>query len=228
MSTVLWLSHGISSKSLSTTTRAQSLEKASTSLVDADIVVQGHSHELSVDNPRTVERLAKDYRKVHMQFQYLIQSGNFLLSRWYDPTGWGPYNEKKGLPARKPPGWAVAEISFPPGSREKQPIIQCSAIRFGIEAGEGGNRRLIDTLPATRSTVPRYPSVSLYSARLIRNPGRKVRRYYEEIGGASPIGRLTELQRAAFETALRNEGRNFRVYVGMRYWHPSPDRRSWK
>ncbi len=49
---------------------------------------------------------------------------------------------------------------------------------------------------------------------------RKVRRYYEEIGGGSPIGRLTEAQRAALEAALRGEGGNFRVYVGMRYWYP--------
>jgi len=49
---------------------------------------------------------------------------------------------------------------------------------------------------------------------------RKVKRYYEEIGGGSPIGRLTELQRAALEAALRETGGNFRVYVGMRYWHP--------
>lgn len=49
---------------------------------------------------------------------------------------------------------------------------------------------------------------------------RKVKRYYEEIGGGSPIGRLTELQRAALEAALRETGGNFRVYVGMRYWYP--------
>jgi ferrochelatase len=49
---------------------------------------------------------------------------------------------------------------------------------------------------------------------------RKVKRYYEEIGGGSPIGRLTELQRAALEDALRETGGNFRVYVAMRYWHP--------
>ncbi|MGE5189627.1 MAG: ferrochelatase [Gemmatimonadota bacterium] len=49
---------------------------------------------------------------------------------------------------------------------------------------------------------------------------RKVRRYYEEIGGGSPIGRLTEAQRAALEAALRASGGNFRVYMGMRYWHP--------
>lgn len=50
---------------------------------------------------------------------------------------------------------------------------------------------------------------------------RKVRTYYEEIGGASPIAALTEAQRAGLEEALRGGGRRFRVYVGMRYWHPS-------
>jgi len=50
---------------------------------------------------------------------------------------------------------------------------------------------------------------------------RTVRRYYEEIGGGSPIGALTERQRAALEAALCASGRPFRVYVAMRYWHPS-------
>ncbi len=49
---------------------------------------------------------------------------------------------------------------------------------------------------------------------------RKVKRYYEEIGGGSPIGPLTELQRAALEAVLRESGGNFRVYVAMRYWYP--------
>lgn len=49
---------------------------------------------------------------------------------------------------------------------------------------------------------------------------RKVRRYYEEIGGGSPIARHTEAQRAALEAALAETGGNYRVYVGMRYWHP--------
>lgn len=49
---------------------------------------------------------------------------------------------------------------------------------------------------------------------------RKVRTYYEEIGGGSPIAALTERQRAALEEALPGTGRRFRVYVGMRYWHP--------
>lgn len=49
---------------------------------------------------------------------------------------------------------------------------------------------------------------------------RKVRRYYEEIGGGSPIGAITERQRFALEEALRATGGRFKVYTGMRYWHP--------
>jgi ferrochelatase len=49
---------------------------------------------------------------------------------------------------------------------------------------------------------------------------RHVRKYYEEIGGGSPIAKLTDRQRAALEGALEETGGNFRVYVGMRYWHP--------
>jgi ferrochelatase len=49
---------------------------------------------------------------------------------------------------------------------------------------------------------------------------RKVQKYYEEIGGGSPINLLTGKQRDALEEALRETGGNFRVYVGMRYWHP--------
>ena len=49
---------------------------------------------------------------------------------------------------------------------------------------------------------------------------RHVRKYYEEIGGGSPIAEWTDRQRASLEKALCETGENFRVYVGMRYWHP--------
>ena len=49
---------------------------------------------------------------------------------------------------------------------------------------------------------------------------RKVRRYYEEIGGGSPIAAITERQRIALEEALRATGGRFKVYTGMRYWFP--------
>jgi len=49
---------------------------------------------------------------------------------------------------------------------------------------------------------------------------RKVRRYYGEIGGGSPIAAITERQRFALEEALRAAGGRFKVYTGMRYWYP--------
>jgi len=49
---------------------------------------------------------------------------------------------------------------------------------------------------------------------------RKVRRYYEEIGGGSPIAAITERQRFALEEELRATGGCFKVYTGMRYWFP--------
>ena len=48
---------------------------------------------------------------------------------------------------------------------------------------------------------------------------RKVQKHYAEIGGGSPIRRLTEQQAAALESELRKSV-NARVFVAMRYWHP--------
>jgi len=74
--------------------------------------------------------------------------------------------------------------------------------------------RALIRLPAAPLTQP------LFSWIVSGLRARKVRRYYEEIGGGSPLAPLTEGQRAALETALRAAGGDFRVYVGMRYWHP--------
>lgn len=75
------------------------------------------------------------------------------------------------------------------------------------------DRELI-RLPLAPLTQP------LFAWIVSRVRARKVRKYYEEIGGGSPISMLTEKQRMALEEALRETGGNFRVYVGMRYWHP--------
>jgi ferrochelatase len=45
----------------------------------------------------------------------------------------------------------------------------------------------------------------------------KSRAMYALIGGGSPLGRITREQAAALQDAL---GGDFKVYVGMRYWHP--------
>src|SRR5271155_4475221 len=48
---------------------------------------------------------------------------------------------------------------------------------------------------------------------------KSVGQHYAEIGGASPIRRLTEQQARALETALRPHI-SARTIVAMRYWHP--------
>ncbi|HEX9294069.1 MAG TPA: ferrochelatase, partial [Gemmatimonadales bacterium] len=45
----------------------------------------------------------------------------------------------------------------------------------------------------------------------------KIRARYARIGGRSPILELTRAQASGLGRAL---GRQFRVYVGMRHWHP--------
>jgi protoporphyrin/coproporphyrin ferrochelatase len=49
----------------------------------------------------------------------------------------------------------------------------------------------------------------------------EVRSRYAEIGGKSPLLDITCRQAAALEAALNANGQNgYRVYVGMRHWHP--------
>src|SRR5690348_9067538 len=49
---------------------------------------------------------------------------------------------------------------------------------------------------------------------------KKSRSYYEQIGGGSPLRRITEEQARALEQALANRNIKARAYVGMRYWSP--------
>jgi ferrochelatase len=43
---------------------------------------------------------------------------------------------------------------------------------------------------------------------------------YRRIGGHSPLLEITNAQAGALENALRAQGVNVRVYVGMKHWHP--------
>lgn len=43
---------------------------------------------------------------------------------------------------------------------------------------------------------------------------------YRQIGGGSPLRRITEEQAKALEDQLRHQGHDAQVYIGMRYWHP--------
>jgi ferrochelatase len=48
----------------------------------------------------------------------------------------------------------------------------------------------------------------------------EVRERYREIGGRSPILQKTQAQADAIESALNEQGQNFKAFVGMRHWHP--------
>ncbi len=49
---------------------------------------------------------------------------------------------------------------------------------------------------------------------------KKSRGYYEQIGGGSPLRKITEQQARALEEALGRRGIRAKAYVGMRYWKP--------
>jgi ferrochelatase len=49
---------------------------------------------------------------------------------------------------------------------------------------------------------------------------KKSSAYYAQIGGGSPLRRITEEQAAALREELARRGVEAGVYVGMRYWHP--------
>ncbi len=48
----------------------------------------------------------------------------------------------------------------------------------------------------------------------------EVRERYREIGGRSPILEQTQAQADALESVLNKNGGQFKVYIGMRHWHP--------
>ena len=48
----------------------------------------------------------------------------------------------------------------------------------------------------------------------------EVRERYREIGGRSPILERTRSQAGAIQSVLNEQGEAFKVFVGMRHWHP--------
>src|SRR5881296_3025224 len=48
----------------------------------------------------------------------------------------------------------------------------------------------------------------------------EVVRHYEEVGGVSPLNRLTFEQAGALRDLLAREGPSLPVFVGMRHWDP--------
>lgn len=52
---------------------------------------------------------------------------------------------------------------------------------------------------------------------------KKSSAYYTQIGGGSPLRRITDAQAAALKIRLAQDGFTTEVYVGMRCWHPTID-----
>ncbi len=49
---------------------------------------------------------------------------------------------------------------------------------------------------------------------------QKSQENYKQIGGGSPLRRITEAQGEALKVQLQALGQEAKIYVGMRYWHP--------
>jgi protoporphyrin/coproporphyrin ferrochelatase len=49
---------------------------------------------------------------------------------------------------------------------------------------------------------------------------KKSQENYRQIGGGSPLRRITEEQGQALRSQLQAKGHDASVYIGMRYWHP--------
>ena len=49
---------------------------------------------------------------------------------------------------------------------------------------------------------------------------KKSQANYQQIGGGSPLLKITEAQGEALEQRLAEIGQDAKIYIGMRYWHP--------
>jgi ferrochelatase len=91
----------------------------------------------------------------------------------------------------------------------------------------GGPEKLEDVEPflcnlfSDRQIIRLGPSfMQKFIARFIaRRRAPKSREAYRQIGGGSPLGRITAAQGAALEKELAAHG-SYKVYLAMRYWHP--------
>lgn len=66
----------------------------------------------------------------------------------------------------------------------------------------------------------KLPFQKTLAAFIAKKRAPKVIEEYKLIGGKSPIGYWTELQRKMLEDKLRNDNINVDVLIAMRYWHP--------
>ncbi len=93
----------------------------------------------------------------------------------------------------------------------------------------GGPERLTDVRPFLFNLFS-DPEIVRLPVRALQKPlawlistarYRKSAGYYSQIGGGSPLRRITEEQGRALAAELARRNLNAKVYVGMRYWAPS-------
>lgn len=99
-------------------------------------------------------------------------------------------------------------------SVDSNPIMPSGAPLGVLLMAYGGPDKLDDVAPYLRDVRNYRPT----SDELIHEISER----YAQIGGRSPILELTNAQAAALQTALdrQNAPGTFRVFVGMRHWHP--------
>jgi ferrochelatase len=92
----------------------------------------------------------------------------------------------------------------------------------------GGPETLADVRPFLYNLFS-DPEIIRLPARFMQKPlawlisttrAKKSSAYYAQIGGGSPLRRITDEQAKALQTELQARGIEAKVYVGMRYWHP--------
>lgn len=92
----------------------------------------------------------------------------------------------------------------------------------------GGPEKLADVRPFLYNLFS-DPDIIRLPLRFLQKPlawliasrrHKKSSGYYAQIGGGSPLRRITTEQAAALEAELHNRDLAARVYVAMRYWHP--------
>lgn len=75
------------------------------------------------------------------------------------------------------------------------------------------------------SNIIKLPIQPLMARFIATKRAKKVIPRYQQIGGGSPINKETEKQAFALETLLNSENEKikFKIFIGMRYWHPLID-----
>lgn len=75
----------------------------------------------------------------------------------------------------------------------------------------GAPESLDEVSPYLRNIMGRNPSDEVI---------QQIKERYRLAGGKSPLLEITQQQATALEKCLNQSGENFKVYIGMRHWHP--------